>query len=436
MHFIGQRVAITMAFPEQHLWGKRGTITDIDKYDPNDVAFLELDWPIQVLIDAPGIDQLQVAKEEIEPLVMPKANDRVWCYPHSDRGFEATVIFGNENGSYCVSGPTGPSAVFVAAEDVVLFDENHNQKRAYYRDGAKLQCRERGDESSTWVDLVVPPIWDKTWDYRVKPTPVPYVKRVQMFALDVETAYDIPVFLPKPITFGIDFAENKNPALDWVKHAGSVMPVTGSVRVQTRQQDGEIDEGHANEFYWWHDTEFPQGNIVEWRLESAAKKTVDFDHNGNRIAETGFDKASNPKEAVGVRKVPYSVVPANVHALVAVGLSEGAGKYGRHNYRGVGVRASTYYDATLRHEADWWEGENIDTDSGLHHVIKAICSLYVLADSILRGNVTDDRPPPSPKGWLKEANEHAARMVDKAERLAKEKGSRPHDWVITDEVKA
>ena len=144
-------------------------------------------------------------------------------------------------------------------------------------------------------------------------------------------------------------------------------------------------------------------------------------------------KPTNPKDIVGSRKVPSSVVPQNVMALVACGLSEGTGKYGRHNYRGAGVRASVYYDANSRHMDDWWEGEDVDPDSQLHHVIKAICSNIVLADSILRGNMTDDRPPPSPKGWMAEANAHAARMADKAAAFAAAHGA-PHHWTINDEI--
>lgn len=109
-------------------------------------------------------------------------------------------------------------------------------------------------------------------------------------------------------------------------------------------------------------------------------------------------KPSNPKDIIGIRKVPMSAVPANVMAEVAVGMLEGATKYGRHNYRAVGVRASVYYDATLRHLMAWWEGEDIDMDQGsarLHHITKAITSLVVLRDAMMQEMLDDDRPPKS-----------------------------------------
>ena len=85
-------------------------------------------------------------------------------------------------------------------------------------------------------------------------------------------------------------------------------------------------------------------------------------------------KPTNPKDAVGIKKAPMSTVSAAVLAEVGVGMLEGALKYGRHNYRGVGVRASVYYDATIRHLFSWWEGEDTDPDSQLSHEIgRASC---------------------------------------------------------------
>lgn len=124
------------------------------------------------------------------------------------------------------------------------------------------------------------------------------------------------------------------------------------------------------------------------------------------------NKPSNPKDAVGIKKVPQSVVPRNVLADVALGLFEGARKYGRHNYRTVGVRASVYFDALNRHMDAWWEGEDIDQDSGLSHVTKAIACLVVLRDSMMQEHWTDDRPPKS-KPFMKDANIRAEEIINR-----------------------
>lgn len=107
-------------------------------------------------------------------------------------------------------------------------------------------------------------------------------------------------------------------------------------------------------------------------------------------------KESNPKDAVGVKKPPLSTVSQAVAAEVGVAMLEGALKYGRHNYRVVGVRASVYYDALRRHIDAWWEGQDIDPDSGISHVTKAIACLTVLRDAQICNNWVDDRPPPVP----------------------------------------
>jgi len=107
-------------------------------------------------------------------------------------------------------------------------------------------------------------------------------------------------------------------------------------------------------------------------------------------------KDTNPKDAVGIKKPRlYSSLPANVSREVSVAMMEGARKYGRHNYRVAGVRASVYYDAAIGHINDYWEGEDTDPDSGLSHITKAIACLYVLRDAQMNNMCEDDRPPKS-----------------------------------------
>ena len=124
-------------------------------------------------------------------------------------------------------------------------------------------------------------------------------------------------------------------------------------------------------------------------------------------------KPTNPKDALGVRKVPFSTISAPVIAELGVAMLEGAMKYGRHNYRVIGVRGSVYYDAVMRHMLSWWEGENTDPDSGLSHITKAISSLVVLRDGMIQGNWVDDRPPISVPGWIEEYNNRVSHLLQK-----------------------
>lgn len=116
-------------------------------------------------------------------------------------------------------------------------------------------------------------------------------------------------------------------------------------------------------------------------------------------------KASNPKDAVGSKKAPLSVVPFPPLYEAAAGMLEGACKYRRHNYREIGVRASVYFDAAMRHLTSWWEGQDIDPESGIHHISKVLSCLLVLRDAQMSDKCYDDRPPRAFEGWEKATQE-------------------------------
>lgn len=126
------------------------------------------------------------------------------------------------------------------------------------------------------------------------------------------------------------------------------------------------------------------------------------------------EKETNPKDAVGIRKVPMSCVSAPVVMEMALGMMEGARKYGRHNYRVAGVRASVYYDAAMRHLMDWWEGVDIDPQSGIPHISKAMSALHVLRDAMMNDMWTDDRPPKMKnQQWIDLMNSKAGEIIDR-----------------------
>lgn len=124
-------------------------------------------------------------------------------------------------------------------------------------------------------------------------------------------------------------------------------------------------------------------------------------------------KASNPKDAVGSRKVGLSRVSMPVMMELDAAMFEGALKYGRHNYRAIGVRYSVYYDAVMRHMGAWWEGQDTDPDSGLHHLTKAMACLAVVRDAMLQGKVEDDRPPISDPNFIPDLNKRISALIDK-----------------------
>ena len=128
---------------------------------------------------------------------------------------------------------------------------------------------------------------------------------------------------------------------------------------------------------------------------------------GNQLAGV------NPKDAIGSAKNPHGCISRAVIAELGLAMAEGARKYRRHNYRVAPVRAEVYFDAANRHLDAWWEGEDIDPDSGLPHLTKAIASLFVIRDAIICGSWYDDRPPKVPEEHRAFIKERVAKILKK-----------------------
>lgn len=113
-------------------------------------------------------------------------------------------------------------------------------------------------------------------------------------------------------------------------------------------------------------------------------------------------KDTNPKDAIGVTKVPLHLVPETMRAYASVAFLEGALKYGTANWRVAGVRSSIYYAALQRHLSRWWNGEECEqirdeetgeVTEGVPHLASALACIGIILDSREVGKLTDDRPP-------------------------------------------
>lgn len=102
-------------------------------------------------------------------------------------------------------------------------------------------------------------------------------------------------------------------------------------------------------------------------------------------------KPTNPKDVIGSSKVPIHLFPKTAIVAGAMAMLHGAMNYGRSNWRVAGVRASIYEDAKSRHMDKWFEGEDIDPDSGLPHLYHALACIALLIDAIEAGKLNDDR---------------------------------------------
>lgn len=142
-------------------------------------------------------------------------------------------------------------------------------------------------------------------------------------------------------------------------------------------------------------------------------------------------KDTNPKDALGAKKLPFNLVPRVTMAHLALGHGNGFLKYGGWNWRVAGVRASIYVAAALRHIEAWNDGEECDPDDGVPHLAAALTCLSIIVDARARGKLTDDRPP------RVEATALLASLTEtfnKLQERAAAKPTAPRNYMIEDDL--
>ena len=99
-------------------------------------------------------------------------------------------------------------------------------------------------------------------------------------------------------------------------------------------------------------------------------------------------------KGVGVKydgdKPRMTLVPHDVLYEVAKVFTYGAAKYSDHNWAD-GMRHTRMADALLRHLTAWLSGEDMDDESGLHHLDHLCCCALMLRGMVLRRKGDDDR---------------------------------------------
>ena len=91
-------------------------------------------------------------------------------------------------------------------------------------------------------------------------------------------------------------------------------------------------------------------------------------------------------------KLRYDLLPPEaIKAIVRV-LTYGATKYAPRNWE-KGIAYSRLLAASRRHEAAWEMGEDIDTETGIHHLAhKACCDIMLLSQELWGMDEFDDIP--------------------------------------------
>lgn len=100
---------------------------------------------------------------------------------------------------------------------------------------------------------------------------------------------------------------------------------------------------------------------------------------------------NNPKDRYGLAKVPYSLIPSTALTFMALGLGNGAKKYGPFNWRVEPVQGRIYLEAALRHLLLLLDGEDFDRDTGIHHGAFVLSTMAIYLDAMVHGSNIDNR---------------------------------------------
>jgi hypothetical protein len=88
-------------------------------------------------------------------------------------------------------------------------------------------------------------------------------------------------------------------------------------------------------------------------------------------------------------KLQYGLLPPLALKAVVDVLTFGAEKYEPDNWKHVPDSKRRYFDAAQRHLWAWKEGEQIDPESGKHHLAHALCCLTFLYEHDIMYSVDD-----------------------------------------------
>lgn len=96
-------------------------------------------------------------------------------------------------------------------------------------------------------------------------------------------------------------------------------------------------------------------------------------------------KDVNPKDRLGVKKIPFELCSTVAHVYWALGQKDGEQKYGRDNWREKPVLEHIYLAAIERHVKRMRAGEIVDRASGVPHAGHIMACAAIIEDARAAG---------------------------------------------------
>lgn len=110
----------------------------------------------------------------------------------------------------------------------------------------------------------------------------------------------------------------------------------------------------------------------------------------NKQINAARQPSLDPKAAAGKLKAPLWLNPPAAEEAMALALALGAEKYGAWNWRTNKVCRSTYISAMKRHIGKILDGEEIDPESGAHHLGHVMANCAIILDAARHGTLVID----------------------------------------------
>jgi hypothetical protein len=136
---------------------------------------------------------------------------------------------------------------------------------------------------------------------------------------------------------------------------------------------------------------------------------------------------ANPKDALGLMKVPVGLYPNTARIETCLVFADSAPEYGAFNWRNNPVRLSIYLDAIDRHTIALRAGQDVDPKSKRPHAAHINACTAIIMESRALGILIDDRFEKDVAADLLDAYTPAAYLASR--RKVKPKPARTLDEV-------
>jgi hypothetical protein len=118
----------------------------------------------------------------------------------------------------------------------------------------------------------------------------------------------------------------------------------------------------------------------------------------------------------GQKLARFDLVPVRPLTYLAEHYGKGARKYANRNWE-RGYDWSLNYAALMRHVTQWWNGEDVDEETGSHHLVAVAWHAFALLEFAETHPELDDRPSTATERKLHGMSEAELIAMTKARAL-------------------